>query len=236
MWETQLAAMAERGWHVIAPHARGFGADASTADAPGAAVELDDFAGDIVDLMDGLHVHEAVFCGLSMGGYVAFSLLRLAPRYVQGLVLADTRPQADTAEAREARDRNADLARREGVGVLVDQMIPKLVGETTRREQPAVAARVRELALENSAGSIAAALGAMKRRPDSTALLHDIHVPTLVIVGDEDTITPPAVAEQMQRAIPGAKLVVLPGVGHLSSLEDPGAFNTALARFLDHQV
>jgi pimeloyl-ACP methyl ester carboxylesterase len=236
MWETQLAAMAERGWHVIAPHARGFAADASTADAPAVAVEIDDFAGDIVDLMNGLHVHEAVFCGLSMGGYVAFALLRLAPRYVQGLVLADTRPQADTAEAREARDRNAGLARCEGVAVLVDQMLPKLVGETTRRERPAVAVRVRELALENSAGSIAAALGAMKRRPDSTALLHDIHVPTLVIVGDEDTITPPAIAEEMHRAIPGAELVVIPAAGHLSSLERPDLFNATLARFVDHRV
>jgi pimeloyl-ACP methyl ester carboxylesterase len=255
MWASQFEAMSERGWHVVAPHVRGFGITShaehaehaeksnggegrSSAGSAGSAwnATVDDYAGDVVDLLDGLHIHEAVVGGLSMGGYVAFALLRLAPRYVQGLVLADTRPQADTAEARESRDRNAELARREGVGVLVDAMLPKLLGETTRRERPDVGARVQELARANPVEAIVAALGAMKHRPDSTPLLSAIHVPTLVIAGEEDSIAPPAVAEEMQQAIAGAELAIIPAAGHLSSLERPDAFNDALARFLDHRV
>src|SRR6185295_17500733 len=91
MFEPQLA-FADRGWHVIAPQFRGF--DDGAADPP--AESVDDYAGDAIDLLDSLHIHDAVVVGQSLGGYVAFAMLRLAPRYIRGLVLADTRPQADT--------------------------------------------------------------------------------------------------------------------------------------------
>ena len=241
MWESQLAAFADRGWRVIAPHFRGFGdspvARRSQAVSDTAAdITVDDYAGDVIDLLDALHVPEAVVVGLSMGGYVALAMMRLAPRYIHALVLADTRPQADTPEGLENRKRMVQLARERGVDAIADEMVPRLVGETTHRERPDVEARVHALAASGSVDGVIGALEAMKTRPDSTPLLASIHVPALVIVGEEDVITPPALSVAMQDAIAGSDLVVLPRAGHLPNLETPDAFDAALAKFLDHRV
>jgi pimeloyl-ACP methyl ester carboxylesterase len=115
-------------------------------------------------------------------------------------------------------------------------MIPKLLGEHTRRTRPDVAEQVRNLILSSSAEAIAHAVTALMTRPDSSPLLGSIHVPTLIVVGEQDTITPPALSEQMHRAISGSEYIVLPGAGHLSNLEQPEPFNAALARFLEHRV
>jgi pimeloyl-ACP methyl ester carboxylesterase len=115
-------------------------------------------------------------------------------------------------------------------------MIPKLLGETTKRTRPAVVEQVRALALASSADAIAGAIRALMTRPDSTPLLSSIHVPTLIVVGDEDTLTPPPASEEMQRAIAGSELVRIPQAGHLSNLEQPALFNAALAAFLTHRV
>lgn len=231
MWEGQLA-LADRGWRVIAPHFRGF--DGGDGDPP--AQSVDDYAGDVVDLLDALHIHEAVVGGLSMGGYVAFALLRHAARYVQGLILADTKAPADTPEGVEGRKRMIELVRSKGPAAVAEEMIPKLLGETTRRMRPEVVDRVRALATSSSAEAIAGALRALMTRPDATPQLPTIHVPTLVVVGEEDTVTPRAAAEEMHRGIAGSELVVIPAAGHLSNLEQPAAFDAALARFLDHRV
>ena len=231
MWEGQLA-LAESGWRVIAPQLRGF--DAGAGDPPAASV--DDYAGDVIDLLDALHVHQAVIGGLSMGGYVAFALLRLAARYVQGLILADTRAEADTAEGIAGRTRLLELLEDKGPSAIADEMIPKLLGETTRQTRPAVVEAVRSLALSSSSAAIAGAIRALMARPDSRPLLPSIHVPTLIVVGEEDTLTPPAASDAMQRAIAGAELVRIPQAGHLSNLEQPAPFTAALAAFLTHRV
>jgi len=231
MWERQLA-LAEAGWHVIVPQLRGF--DGGAGERPASSV--DDFAGDVIDLLDSLHIDEAVIGGLSMGGYVAFAVLRHAARYVHALVLADTKPQADSAEALEGRKRLLQTLEAKGPAGVADEMIPKLLGETTRRERPDVVGRVRELILANPSGAIAGAIRALMSRPDSTGLLPAIHVPTLILVGVEDTVTPVANALEMQKAIAGAELVEVPGAGHLSNLEQPEMFDAALARFLSHRV
>jgi 3-oxoadipate enol-lactonase len=231
MWEGQLG-LAETGWRVIAPQLRGV--DGGAGDPPAASV--DDYAGDVIDLLDALHVTQAVVGGLSMGGYVAFALLRLAARYVQGLILADTRSQADTPEGVAGRTRLLQLVQDRGPSAVADEMIPKLLGETTRKTRPAVEARVRSLALASSTDAIAGAIRALMTRPDATPLLSTIHVPTLILVGDEDTLTPPAAAEAMHRAIAGAELVRIPQAGHLSNLERPELFTAALAGFLGHRV
>ena len=231
MWEGQLA-LADRGWRVLAPQLRGF--DGAAGDPP--AASMDDYAGDVIDLLDALHVKTAVIGGLSMGGYVTFALLRLAARYVQGLILADTRPQADTPEAIEGRKSLLQVVRDKGAAGVADQMLPKLLGETTRQTRPEVVEGVRSLVLANSAEAIAGAIHALMNRPDSTPLLSSIHVPTLIVVGDHDAVTPRPLAEDMHRAISGSELVVIQGAGHLTNLEDPAAFTDALARFLDHRV
>jgi pimeloyl-ACP methyl ester carboxylesterase len=231
MWEGQLA-LADTGWRVIAPQLRGF--DGGAGDPPAASV--DDYAGDVIDLLDALHVKQAVICGLSMGGYVAFAVLRLAARYVQGLVLADTRSQADTPEGVAGRTRLLQIVQDKGPAAVADEMIPKLLGETTRRSRPAVVELVRSLAVANSADAIAGAIRALMTRPDSTPLLSSIHVPALVIVGDEDVVTPPSASEDLHRAIAGSELARIPQAGHLSNLEQPELFNAALAAFLTHRV
>jgi 3-oxoadipate enol-lactonase len=231
MWDAQLA-LADSGWHVIAPQLRGF--DGGAADPP--ATSIDDYAGDVVDLLDALHVKQAVVGGLSMGGYVAFALLRLAARYVQGLILADTRPEADTPEGIVGRTRLLQVVQDNGPSAVADEMIPKLLGETTRAARPEVEAQVRALVLASSGEAIAGGIRALLTRPDSTPLLQTIHVPTLIVVGEEDTVTPPAASESMHRAIAGSELVRIPQAGHLSNLERPDVFTAALAGFLSHRV
>jgi len=231
MWQPQLS-LADRGWRVIAPHFRGF--DGETPDPP--AISIDDLAGDVIDLIDALHIDDAIVAGLSMGGYVAFAMLRHAPRYIRGLVLADTRPQADTPEGVEGRRRMIQLASEKGVEAIADEMLPKLLGETTRRTRPDIVETARALVLSNPVAAITGALRAMMARPDSTPLLSSVHVPTLIVVGEEDSVTPRAVAEEMHTQIPGSALVVVGGAGHLSNLENPVVFNDALAHFLDHRV
>ena len=231
MWEPQFA-LAANGWRIVAPHLRGM--DGGNADFPTAFI--DDYAGDVVDLLDGLRIEDAVIGGLSMGGYVTFALLRRAKRYFRGMVLADTRPQADPQEAVDGRKRLLAVVHEKGASAIADEMVPKLLGEDTRRDCPAVVDRVRDLILASSAEAIAGAIIALMTRPDSMPALSSIHCPVLILVGEQDTLTPPAVSQDLQRAIAGSELVVIPRAGHLSSLEQPAAFNAALARFLEHRV
>jgi 3-oxoadipate enol-lactonase len=231
MWEPQLA-LAERGWRVIAPQFRGF--DGGDHDPPASSV--DDFAGDVIDLLDALHIHEAVIGGLSMGGYVALAMFRHAHRYFRGLVLADTRAEADTLEGVEGRKRMLALVREKGPSAVADEMVPKLLGATTRATRPDLVERVRALALANAADAIAGAVTALMTRPDSTPLLSSIHCPTLIIVGDEDVVTPPPLSDTLHKGIAGSELSVIPRSGHLSSIERSDVFNDTLARFLDHRV
>jgi len=231
MWEGQLA-LADGGWRVIAPHLRGF--DGATGDPP--AASMDDYAGDVVDLLDALHIQEAVIGGLSMGGYVAFAIFRHAARYFQGLILADTRSQADTPEGVDGRTRMLRLVQDKGPSAVAEEMLPKLLGETTRTKRPDVVERTRSLALSSSADGIGGALRGLMTRPDSTPLLPSVHVPTLILVGAEDTVTPPAAAEEMHRGIAGSELIIIPEAGHLANLEQPVLFNRALARFLSHRL
>ena len=230
-WEPQLQ-LANRGWRILAPQLRGF--DGTPGDPP--VNTVDDYAGDIIDLLDGLHIEDAVIGGLSMGGYVTLALFRLAPRYFRGMVLADTRSQADSAEGLEGRRRMLILVREGGARAVADDMLSKLVGETTKRVNPQVVEHTRALILASSPDAIAGGIRAMMSRPDSTPLLSSIHCPTLIVVGEEDTITPPAQSEAMHRAIGGSELTVIPRAGHLANLERPEAFNDALGPFLEHRV
>src|SRR5204862_7671219 len=133
MGEPQFA-LAEQGWRIIAPHLRGFDEGPGTR----GGTSMDDLAGDVIDLLDTLHVEQAVIGGLSMGGYVTFALLRNAARYFGGLVLADTRPQADKPEGVQARERMLSLVHAKGPSAVADEMLPKLLGESTRRDRPKV--------------------------------------------------------------------------------------------------
>jgi pimeloyl-ACP methyl ester carboxylesterase len=193
---------------------------------------LDDYAADVGALLDAIKIDSAAIGGLSMGGYIAFAMFRQSPARFARMILADTRPQADTPQGREGRQRLRQLLARGGVSAVVDEMLPKLLAPRTAGERPDVVAEVRGIAEALPPGQVDAAIGAMMSRPDSTPDLARISCATLVIVGEEDALTPVAEAEAMHGAIARSVLITLAGAGHLSNLEAPDAFSTALADFL----
>jgi pimeloyl-ACP methyl ester carboxylesterase len=193
--------------------------DGGTTESP--AESMDDFAGDVIDLLDALRIERAVIGGLSLGGYVTFAMFRRAPHAFSGMILADTRPEADTPDGIEGRRRMLALVAEKGPAGVADAMLPKLLAEGTVRNQPEVVERVRSLVL------------AMMTRQDSTPLLGSIRCPTLILVGEHDQLTPPALSQNMHRAIPGSELAVISGAGHLANVDQPRAFNDALGGFLD---
>jgi pimeloyl-ACP methyl ester carboxylesterase len=235
MWTPQLVAP-PTGWRLIAPDLRGFRGIGSPATAPVGSVTVDDYARDVVALLDVLGIERVVVGGLSLGGYVTFALWRLAAARVQGLVLADTQPKPDNDEARERRRQMRVLVESDGASPVADRMLPVLLGETTRRRRPEIVARVRELVEANTADAIAGAVGALMDRPDSTPTLASIRVPALIVVGAEDTVTSPPIAEEMHRNIDRARLAIIHEAGHLSNLEQPEAFNASLAAFLSESL
>jgi 3-oxoadipate enol-lactonase len=182
--------------------------------------------------MDAAGIDRAVVVGLSMGGYVAFRLYSLAAERVAGLVLADTRAVADDEAARAKRTDQAARSRREGVGWLEEDLLPLLVGQTTRDERPEVVAAVRGIMAQADPEGVARALEAMRDRPDSTPNLGEVRVPVLVLVGEEDTLTPVEEARRIAAGVPDVRLSVIRGAGHLANLEAPARFNEDLLRFL----
>jgi 3-oxoadipate enol-lactonase len=227
LWSLQLAGLAPQA-RCIAVDLRGFGE--STVAPP---YTMDQYADDIAAFMDKLQIPTAVICGLSMGGYVALAMWRRHPKRVHGLILADTRATPDTEEGREKRKTMAQLARDRGVAAVADSMISNMVGKHTRETAPHVVDNVyRMLASANVAG-VVGALEAMRERPDSTPILPTIDVLTLIVVGEDDALTPVADAEEMHRAIYGSRLHVLARAGHVSNVERPAAFNHVLGEFLE---
>lgn len=229
MWEPQLQHVPD-GWRFIAPDLRGFGG--SSDSDPNDGESMDEYASDVIALLAELGINRAVIGGLSMGGYATFAILRRDPHLAEALVLADTRVGADSPEGRANRRGMIALVDREGPSGVAREMIPKLLGKTTRDTNPQVEPVVRHLINRQSPLAIRGGILRMMQRPDSTPLLSTTTVPTLVIVGAEDEITPPAESQRIADAIPGATLVVIPDAGHLSSLECPDKFNEALATFL----
>jgi pimeloyl-ACP methyl ester carboxylesterase len=227
LWRPQLERV-PRGWRCLAPDLRGFG-PVPVSSYP---ASMDDMAADIVSFLDAMEIEKAVIGGLSMGGYVTMALYRSAPERFTGMVLANTRAAADNEEGRAARDRMADLARREGPTAVADQMLPKLLGTSSQRARPALQPLVRRLIEANTGEGIAAAAAAMKTRPDSMPTLQRSAVPALVIAGDEDAVVPVAESEAMAAAIARSQLVVLTAAGHLSNLEVSDDFSEALGNFL----
>ena len=225
MWAAQVDAAP--GWRVLTPSLPGFDGRPLIAEHT-----MDAYGRAVLDTLDAAGIDRAVFGGLSLGGYVIFGILRQAPERVAGLMLADTRTSVDTPDRRAARERSIDLVRRSGASATADEMLANILGATTGRERPDVVARVRAMIEAQPPETIAAGLEAMKDRPDSTDVLQRVTVPTTIIVGEEDTITPLSDAEQMQRCVPGSTLVTIPKAGHMSNLEAPDAFNAALGSFL----
>jgi pimeloyl-ACP methyl ester carboxylesterase len=229
MWEGQAKAL-PAGWRLLAPDLRGFGG--STLPEPDESPAIADYAADVIDLLSELRVSHAVIGGCSMGGYTAMALVRQAQALVGALVLIDTRATADTPEGRANRRNMLALLEREGPSGVARDMMPKLLGHTTIDSRPDVEPLVRRFAKQQSAAALRGAIYRMMGRPDSSEVLQQLSTPILIVVGDEDVLTPPDDARAMAALNPQAQLVVLPRTGHLPNLEQPQLFNEALHTFL----
>jgi 3-oxoadipate enol-lactonase len=226
MWAGQLGGLATYA-RVLAPDLRGAGA--STVRGP---YVIDQYADDLVAFLDSLGLASAVVCGLSMGGYIAFSMLRRHRDRIRGLVLADTRATADTDETRANRQRMIALIEQEGMTALAARQLQSSVARSTLERQAPLAETVRRMMASAPPEGAIGALRAMAERPDSTPLLGTIDVPTLVIGGAEDAVTPPDVLREMAAAIPNSRIELLEHGGHLAPLERPAAFNHIVTEFL----
>jgi 3-oxoadipate enol-lactonase len=228
MWQAQLTALAD-GHRVIAPDLRGFGGSMVTE----GTVTMEQFADDCAALLDALKIHEPItFCGLSMGGYVGWQFFRRHRDRLKRLVLCDTRAVADSPEAAETRRKMAEHVTQAGTEAVAKAMLPKLFAAATLEQQPATVAAVQRMILTSPPAGIAAAQRGMAARPDVRAWLPTMDVPTLVIVGEEDAISPPEEMRQLADAIPGATFVKVSAAGHMAPMENPTAVNTAIREFM----
>lgn len=240
MWRGQWALVGPAGAlagraRLVVPDLAGFG----TSDGP-ATGSIAGMADDVAALLDALAIDRpAVVCGLSMGGYVAQHLAARHGRRLAGLVLVDTKLEDDTPEARQARHDLAERVTRVGARIAAEAMVPRLVARGTDAAvdarppgRAAVEGALRRTIEGTSVETIRTALSALAERPDMTAAAARFDLPTLLVVGEDDAITPPECLERAARTIPGARLVVVPRCGHMTPLEDPPAFNAALAAFV----
>lgn len=231
LWNEQVAALSS-SYRVIAPDLRGLGeSDAS----PGPAT-MNRMAQDVAALLDQLQISRVAIGGLSMGGYVTLAFYKQFPSRVRALILADTRAQADTEEGKQLRFQQAEKALAEGMAAIADSMLPKLLTPDTVSKRPELVKRVRDMMLKTKPEGAAGALLGMAERDDQTALLSRITCPALIIVGQEDPITPVADSEKMKREIAGSQLVVMEKAAHVSNLERPEQFNEEMVRFLKQSV
>lgn len=224
IWQHQVDTLT--GFRRIAPDLRGMG----QSDAPDLGYSMSTYAEDLLALLDALGETQVVLCGLSLGGYVAFEFVRRWRERVRGLILVDTRAEADSADGRRARDALIGRVREQGAVAAAEAMLPRFF---TPQVSPDIIERIRATIMRTPVPGIVGALSAMRERPDSTGLLETLTgIPTLVLVGAEDMITPPAIAQSMAAGIPGARLMEIPGAGHLPCVEQPVPTTRAILKFL----
>jgi 3-oxoadipate enol-lactonase len=223
LFAPQLSSLAAR-FRIIAPDYRGLG---QSRPAPEAST-VDLLAGDALAVLRQLGIRRAAVAGVSLGGYVALELYRRAPELVRGLALCNTKATPDNEDARASREAFARNALAKGLGWVADEFGPKLLRPDP---DPAVLATVKALVHEGTPEGVAAAQRGMARRPDSVPTLARITCPTLIVAGEEDQLMPFSEAQRMAQTVPAARLLRIPGSGHLPNLEAPAAFTTALSTF-----
>ena len=228
MWRPQIEPMACLGWRVIAPDLRGYGASAGGGDK----TTLDQFARDLIALLDQLGIDKAAIAGLSMGGQIVMEICRLFPQRVRGIVLAATFPQAETAAGKQQRLATADRLLKEGMDTYADELLPKMLCSRSIEATPEVARHVLSMMRSAPARGAAAALRGRAERPDYARVLERLECPALVVAGDEDAFTTREDADRMHTLLKRSRLLRLTGTGHMPNLEQPELFNAALADFL----
>src|ERR1700693_1559034 len=223
------AAALDSRYRLILPDLRGHG-DSEIGEGPALTQK---HASDIMRLLDAAGIGKAAFAGCSIGGYILFEFWRRFRERIASLALCDTRPQADTAEARANRLKAADAVLEQGTEPFIETMIPKLMGRTTVSTRPDLVDGARAMMRRMSAEDISQVQRGMAERPDSVADLKTIKVPTLIAIGEEDVLATVADGELMRQNIAASQLKVIPKAGHYAPWEQPGAVGTVLRQFLD---
>jgi pimeloyl-ACP methyl ester carboxylesterase len=229
MWDAQVEALTTAGHHVFAPDLPGFGGTKPFARREDYSLET--LALSVAEVIQTMTSGKVVLAGLSMGGYIALTAWRLFPELITGLVLLDTRADADAPAARAKRMENITLAETQGTAPVADFMLERLC--VPNITQPETAQLFRTMMLRQNPTAVAGALWAMAQRPDQTATLASITVPTLLICGEHDAMTPPNVMQAMAEQIPHSQLRTIAGATHMAPLDQPQAVNTALVEWLD---
>lgn len=229
MWRPQVEATSAAGWRVIAPDLRGYGESPDAGGAPA----FEDFAADLLTLLDGLAITRVVVGGLSMGGQIAMDVCRQSPQRVRGLLLAATFPQSESEEGKHRRRATADRLLREGMANYAGEVLPKMVGAACLRERPEIGDAVLAMMRGTKPRAAAAALRARALRLAYEPVLERFDRPATVVVGDEDAFTTRADAMKTASLLSDGELVWMPGVGHMPNLERPHEFNAALLRLLE---
>lgn len=228
MWVEQIAEFS-KDHRVIAPDLRGFGG----TDGALYSVSMEQFADDLANLLEALQVDGPItYCGLSMGGYIGWQFALRHPRLLRRLIQCDTRANADSPEGVANRLKMADITMREGPEPVAWAMMPKLFAATSVEKQPQIVEAVRKVVMSTAPVAIAAGHRGMAARPNLTDALPSIQVPTLVIVGEHDAITPAAEMKSLADALPNATFALISNAGHMAPMENPGEVNSAIRKFL----
>jgi 3-oxoadipate enol-lactonase len=226
-WAPQMAFM-KKTQRVIAYDIRGFGATPLGKTKPSMRV----YADDLVKFMDNMGIHKAIVCGLSMGGYIVLNAVQRYPERFKALILSDTQSIADTKEAEKKRYQTIEQIKTDALAVFTEGVLKNVFCANSRAHKTEVIGKIKEVILSTPQETIIAALTALAERTDMTASLKDIPIPTLIICGKEDSMTPPNQAEALHFAIKNSSLHIIENAGHLSNLEQPDAFNKHLAGFI----
>lgn len=227
IWEAVADMLAGR-YRVITPDLRGLG-ESAPGDGP---ATMEKHANDLLRVCTDAGVQKAIFGGNSIGGYILFEFWRRFRERVSGLILVDTKASADTEDARKTRLAAADDVLKRGTEPFIDAQLPKLLGESTHRNRPDRVHEAKRMMMRASAAGIAAVQRGMADRPDSTPTLATINVPTLVMVGDEDTVTPVSEMEKIHHGIRGSVMRRIAMAGHYSPFEQPGEVHQAMREIL----
>jgi len=228
MWAGQLDTLSS-DFQIIAPDLRGFG----RSDATGGTVFMEQFADDLAELLQVMGIDRPIaFCGLSMGGYIAWQFWRRHGERLQSLILCDTRAVADPKDVARGRGIAATQVEVDGPANLSATMIPKLFADRTRQQHPELVEQIKRVMISSAPEGVAAALRGMAARPDMAGELPQINVPTLVICGQQDVISPSQEMRDIAGSMPNAVFVEIANAGHMAPLEQPGAVNSAIREFL----